>query len=408
MFEFKVLAALLDSREAYESIKGHVSKHDLSVMGGAVLEYVKEYYDNDADARVVDKDIIKQRLERKFEGVPKHLRDLEDYLEQVFMQDVSSINVVQEILESDRVRAGLALADALLSRGNHNYVDGLLQDYIKKHDAIDLGSSVEAEYNDIDLASLESIYAVENLIQIAPPALNRRLNGGLIRGQVLILAARPEVGKTLIALNMTSGFIQQGLKVAYFCNEDPVSELVTRLMSNLSGVDVGELFSNQEEVMKRVRERGYEHVTFFNIPDADVSVVEAVVRNGEFDVVVVDQMRNLTAKAENNTIRLETVARALRNMALRSDVLVIAVTQAADSARDKLVLNDGDIDGSNTGIPGACDVLMFAGMNEEFRARGSRMITLAKNKRGGNHDHFAVQFDERTSRIMTLDLEYPL
>ena len=114
---------------------------------------------------------------------------------------------------------------------------------------------------------------------------------------------------------------------------------------------------------------------------------------------MIDQMRNVRANTENNTQRLEVVAQELRNIGRRHECLVISVTQVGDSGRDKLVLNDGDIDGSNTGIPGACDVIVMIGSNEEFELRDLRHLTLAKNKRGGDHSSFTVRVDRDISRV---------
>ena len=117
--------------------------------------------------------------------------------------------------------------------------------------------------------------------------------------------------------------------------------------------------------------------------------------------VVVDQMRNLRAKTENNTQRLEVVAQELRNMGRRHNCLMVGLTQVGDSGRDKLVLNDGDIDGSNTGIPGACDVIMMVGSNDDFEKRDLRVVTFAKNKRGGDHGSVTVSVDRKLSRVMS-------
>jgi KaiC/GvpD/RAD55 family RecA-like ATPase len=215
----------------------------------------------------------------------------------------------------------------------------------------------------------------------------------------LLLAAMSEAGKSLFAINMAAGFIRQGYKVLYIGNEDPIVELILRLLSNLSGITGDDLFTKKEEVMSKAVELGYDLITFKGLDPGSIEDIDALLRAGDYDVVVVDQLRNIRAKTENNTLRLEAVATGARNLARRYDVLMISVTQAAESARDRLVLNSGDIDGSNVGMPGACDVMVMVGLNDDYYLRDLRRIAIVKNKRGGIHDNFTVSIDRWHSRV---------
>ena len=62
----------------------------------------------------------------------------------------------------------------------------------------------------------------------------------------------------------------------------------------------------------------------------------------------------------------------------------------------------GDIDSSNTGIPAQADILIGLGANAQDVDMGRRIISLPKNKRGGNHDNFPVQVDLATSTIRSI------
>jgi archaellum biogenesis ATPase FlaH len=396
MFETKILAAFIQSRRDHDAAMHHVS--DLSPMGTAVLSAIKEYYSMDAEASHVDADILKSRLDRKFGDVPKHARELDDYLTEIYAEDVSAINVANEILAAEKDRIGLLLADSILTK-NKDAIAMYLKEYEEIHDEVVLEQDTEDTYTGAHLDEFEDMYNDEALIKVAPPALNAKLRGGLLRGMHLLLAAMPEAGKTLFAINMAAGFIRQGFRVLYVGNEDPIPELVLRLLSNLSGVAGEDLFDRKDYVMDKAVSLGYDLITFKGLDPGNIEAIDTLLRNGDYDVVVIDQLRNLTSKTENNTIRLEAVAQGARNLARRHDVLAVSVTQAAESARDKLVLNSGDIDGSNIGMPGACDVMVLVGMTDDYYLRDLRRVTLAKNKRGGVHDNFTVAIDRWHSRI---------
>ena len=88
----------------------------------------------------------------------------------------------------------------------------------------------------------------------------------------------------------------------------------------------------------------------------------------------------------------------MRNIAKQDNVLMISVTQAADSARNKLVLDSGDVDSSNVGIPAQADLLLGIGLDEAAKAEGIRWLSLIKNKIGGVEDHFPVKINTMLSR----------
>jgi hypothetical protein len=61
----------------------------------------------------------------------------------------------------------------------------------------------------------------------------------------------------------------------------------------------------------------------------------------------------------------------------------------------------GDVDSSNTGIPAQADVMIGIGMSREDELNNRRVISLPKNKPGGNHDAFPVQVDLTKSRVFS-------
>ena len=116
------------------------------------------------------------------------------------------------------------------------------------------------------------------------------------------------------------------------------------------------------------------------------------------DVVIVDQLRNLNVRADSRVNQLDAAARGVRDLGKYYNVLMVSVTQAGDSAEGKAVLDMGDVDFSNTGIPAACDVLLAIGKDATLEAEQRRMISLPKNKLG-REEHFVVNITPSLSRL---------
>jgi hypothetical protein len=90
----------------------------------------------------------------------------------------------------------------------------------------------------------------------------------------------------------------------------------------------------------------------------------------------------------------------MRNIGKKHGVLVVSITQAGDSATDKCILDQGDVDGSNTGIPSQMDVMIGVGLNEEYERSSMRHLSLSKNKLGGCRWDRAFKIDRGTSRVL--------
>lgn len=398
MFESKVLACFLHNRKDYDNAAPHLNREEMSPMGTAFLTEIDNYYAKDSEAESIDHDVFDRALAVRFENVPRHMDKARDYMEGLVNLDYSSINVISTIIGQKRARIGTHLADALLAQDDER-IGMFWQEYEELSDMSILEDNSEEEYIGVTLDSLEDRFDSDGAWEIAPRELSRRIKGGLRPGHAVVVAARPERGKTLFGVNFAGSFLHQGAKVLYIGNEDPVPDLVLRLLSNLTGMTEEEMFADKDRAMEIAKEHGYENCVFCGLSPGTLYEIEALVRRHDPDVVIVDQMRNVRANTENNTQRLEVVAQELRNIARRHSCVVVSMTQVGDSGRNVLTLNDGDIDGSNTGIPGACDVIVMIGSNDEFELREQRMLTLAKNKRGGDHGSFVVTVDRNLSRV---------
>lgn len=397
-FESKVVASFLRNRKDYDNAYPHLNHEEWSPLGAVILDTINSYYAKDLHAEAVDLEVFRMSLDRRFKDVPRHMDKARDYLEGVVNLDVSSINVISEIIEQKRAQVGTQLADALISQ-DHERIGLYLREYEELADSAVLEDHVQDEYVGVTLDQLEEQFNDDGSWKLAPGELSKRIRGGLRPGHAVVVAARPERGKTLFGINFAAGFLVQGARVLYIGNEDPVPDLVLRMLSNLTGRTEQEMFADKDGTMEIALERGYDRCVFVGLSPGTLYEVEALVRRHEPDILIVDQMRNIRAKTENRTQQLEVVAQELRNIGRKHGCVVISMTQVGDSGRDKLVLNDGDIDGSNTGIPGACDVIVMIGSNEDFERRDLRRLTLAKNKRGGDHSDFTVSVDRARSRV---------
>jgi len=397
--ETKILAAVIAARDNWESVYPHIANNDLTPEGILVWKVICSYYKRDTSATHVDFELLHTRTLRKVKDNPKHEEILKLYLESIKLSDISDVNVVLEVLDYKKEVVSLHLAEALISK-NTELSTELMEQLQLLNSAIDLDVGVEEEYSGMDVGELLTSFSEENLIRVAPYSLNSRLGGGALRGHHILLAAMPETGKSLFAIHMTNGFVQQGLKVLYIGNEDPIVALVLRFVSNLTGLTKVQLMEDPATAMKKASSLGYGKAVFAGLSPGTLPEIRSLIVKHKPDVLIVDQLRNIQTKSENRTTQLETVARGMRDFARQYNLLAVSVTQAAETARNHTILNMGDIDGSNIGMPGACDVMIMVGVDDNAYKQDQRYVTLAKNKLTGDHDNWIVRIDKQTSKII--------
>lgn len=404
MSERSVLVACIKSREAWDSVKAADAGDDFSEQGKVVLEAIGAYYDTDPATQTVDGAILAANVARKFTA-PKHKTMFTELVNGLCTNSdgVSPPNVVADLIAMRKDVAGNKLASALISNKMKD-VDALLLDY-QRWQVAECASSSDGVAKQVPVmrgANLQALVAKdkeEGLIPILPRALNDHLRGGLRRGHHVIVFAQPEIGKTLFVINAVSGFLKAGLTVLYIGNEEPVEDLIMRTVGRLAGMTIDEIEADPERAEALARERGYDNIIFAPLSPGSPQVIEALTKEYAPDVVVLDQLRNLDLGEANYTVKLEKAATSARNLAKRYRVVVLSVTQAGDSASNKDVLDKGDVDYSNTGIPAQADVMIGIGASVQSLEANRRVLTLCKNKRSGSHAIIPVMVDVAYNRI---------
>lgn len=398
MVEQRLLAAMLQERSAYELFERIGTGTDsFSPLGKRLFSLVDFYYRVDPSAGSCSRDCIRDRALGAIEN-PKHIPAIEQYIGSI-PRDISVANVEHDIREFRRVQAGGKLSVALANGSTEDEIQALWEER-------QAGSTVRRD-DSTGTASLVDILATDDLtsdtaeppdfIKLWPKSLNDQLDGGALRGHHVLLFARPENGKTLVAINLCAGFLHQKLRVAYVGNEEPAADVRDRIRGRLLGISKTQVRTDPTEAARRLALADLGKLVIAS----DASTFTAIRRllsgpSGPFDVLVVDQLRNMRITADSKNAQLEIAATEARAIGKDANVLVISVTQAGDSATNKVFLEMNDVDNSKTGIPGAVDLMIGVGSDDTMKLNGLLGFSLCKNKMSGLHTRFTVPCDYLT------------
>ena len=371
MNETKLIACFLRSREAYEKVLPYLSdKYVFSPFGFKVVEEIKSFYDTDPSAEHVDLDLVKQRL---IAESPKKDFIIEEYFSSVPV-DVSVSNVLKlyEDVYKEVLRSELILC-------LNNKEDDRVNELIKQLQTFSAEEDEEGIYNATPVKELNKYFTGTNLIPIYPTAINTLIGGGVPRQSQICIVARPDVGKSTVAINMAVGAAEKGFKVLYVGNEDPPAKMVMRILSRFLRKPEHE-FKDQEDSDAIALERGYGNVFFKEMHPGDYKQLRSWIEKLRPDVVVIDQIRNMNFKADSMTINLEQGVIATRNLAKEFNLVMIVITQAGDSATNKVVLEMNDCEWSNTGVAAQMDLMIGVGQTPALKEQGIVILSFPKNK----------------------------
>lgn len=177
-----------------------------------------------------------------------------------------------------------------------------------------------------------------------------KITTGLQGGEMIILAARPGMGKTALALNMANYAAMHTKKaVAIFNLEMSADMLINRMISSTGQIDAYKLQTGnmQEKDWKRYNEALSQlaNTNIYIEDNAGVTAQEirakcrrlASSENG-LGLVVIDYLQLVSSgsrRIESRQVEVSEISRSLKTMALELDVPVIALSQLSRSAEKR-------------------------------------------------------------------------
>lgn len=405
--EKRILKVALTNRDSYYQLKDYLELKSYTQEFQALLRSIDHFYSVDPKATSVDVDVLKHTI-KNTSSSDKQADFLLQVIDSAMIVDTSSDNVTNTILAIAKTQAGNKLAVALANHDdpkNKVRTPELLAEYNKLEEL----TTPEAMLNDgleiidTDFRVLQNEFNKANLTAIIPKTLSDRLDGGLPSGSHTVIFGRPESGKSTMAIQLSSGFIQQGKRGIYFINEDRAKAIAARFITNLVGYDKATVSANFDKALAVANSRGLDHLRIVELAPGNFRQIEACIRKFSPEWIVIDQIRNLQMKADSRVNTLEAAATEARNVAKRYNLIGISVTQAGDSATNKEYLDMGDVDFSNTGIPAQADLMIGVGVTESLEQAGLRGISFCKNKISTVHHKFYLKMDAVTGRFSDLE-----
>ena len=330
-------------------------KKDLSAIGG--IEYLSDVIDSVPTAAnldyyikiVKDKAVMRNLIETATDIVTDAYEEDEDITHLLDTAEKKILNVVKERQTSDfiHIKDAIAIAQENLEKLSQN-----------KEDI----TGVPTGFYDLD-----------------------RVTSGLHAGEMIIIAARPGMGKTAFALNIATYAAQQTSKaVAIFNLEMPAEQLVNRMRSSVGQIDSGKIRTGNmsHDDWKRINEANSQlaETNIQIVDDAGITAAEIKAKcrnlaNKEegLALVIIDYLQLVTSggkRPESRQQEVSDISRSLKTMAMELKVPVIALAQLSRNAEkresNQPMLADLRESGS---IEQDADMVLFINRSDYYKAK---------------------------------------
>lgn len=330
-------------------------KKNLSAVGG--IDYISEVIDSVATAANLEYyiKIVKDKA---------LLRGLIDTATDIVTNAYEEDSEVTEVLDDAEKRILSVVKERQTS------------DFIHIRDAIDL-----AQKNLEDLAK-----GNKDITGIPTGFIDLdKATAGLHAGEMIIIAARPGMGKTAFALNIAvNAAMSTNKAIAIFNLEMPAEQLVNRMRSAVGQVDghkiqTGKLnhddWKRINEANSQLAETNIQIVDDASITAAEIKAKCRTLANKEegLGLVIIDYLQLVTSggrRPDSRQQEVSDISRSLKTMAMELKVPVIALAQLSRNAEkrenNQPMLSDLRESGS---IEQDADMVLFINRNDYYKAK---------------------------------------
>ena len=402
-----VLSAILFDGDNYEKVAAILKPKDFYVpFHQNIFTVMKILYKKDYP---IDETFIKEELEKKGQ------------FDEALMFEIISTAPVSMIESYSK-----EIKDKAIKRELLQFSSKVKQEVEEKSDekAVELVEEIQSElfkiatesedgdFKDIEVvASLTMEYIKEQIqkdglltgLDTGFIDLNRKTSG-FNEGDLIIIAARPAMGKTSFVLNIASNVLKNDKGVAIFSLEMPAEQLLLRMISAHSSIPLQDVRTgnlNDEQISKITSAMDYYATRKLFIDDNSVQNIHSVRAklrklkslHPELSLVIIDYLQLMVSDSRERHVAVAEISRGLKMLARELKIPIIALSQlnrGLESRPDKRPMMS-DLRESGA-IEQDADIIMFVYRDDVYKIREAKQAIKEAEKEGKKVD---IQITEK-------------
>ena len=386
----KQLINLLLKKEFYSKNKSKVGKTVFTNGVGSFYDTIKKAHDKYPDT---DLDIDEVSLLHTDVYNPALTRAAKtnflNLIEDIKSENIPNIDVASDILDSVYKRS-LAHKIAIEATNIYNGGDSNFSTIQNLIDSVQNEVQEDSETVTDDIHTLIKEIDADTQYKFGDIPDLRKLVKGVGRGNLVIVFARPETGKTAFWVSLVAnrnGFASQGAKVHALVNEEPAVRTQMRLISCWTGMTKDEIVNDVDKA-KEEWNKIKSNVKILDTVDWDLDQIDSHCKTHKPDILVVDQLDKVSISGSfaRTDEKLRAIYTGAREIAKRNDCCVVAVSQASAEAHGRTALSFDMMENSKTGKAAEADLIIGIGQQNTVDSESTlRTLCVSKNKITGWH-----------------------
>jgi archaellum biogenesis ATPase FlaH len=391
------LEMMLQNAESYVRVQNIYNPENFDRSLREAAKFIKQHVDTHKAMPTAEQ--IKAVTSLDLKPVP----DLTDSHYDWFMGEFEGFTKKQEL-----ERAILKCAD-MLEKGEYDPVEKIIKDAVQ----ISLTKDMGTDYFEDPRARLMKIKSNNGQVSTGWPTMDKRLFGGMNRGELNIFAGGSGSGKSLFMQNIALNWIIQGLNGVFLSlelSEELCAMRIDSMAANLSTKDVFKEIDTVELKIKMLGKKSGNLRIKYMPAQSNVNMIRAYLKELEVqtgrktDFIMVDYLdlvMPVSAKVSPNDLFVKDkyVSEELRNLAREFNILMITASQLNRSAVEEIEFDHSHISGGISKINTADNVFgIFT--SRAMRERGRYQIQLMKTRSSsGVGTKVDLDFDLESLRI---------
>lgn len=387
------LLTAVSKKDDYYRFKEHIKKHTVSNITMDIFDRLNEYWDNYPERTQVELSEFKTFF---YIVRGKKLKDATAH-EMAFLNWQKSLDspppivkdLLSKLIESDYATRiyDICLGIGTGKGGDITSIEPLITQYKKE-----IGSSVEKDkvFVSPSLSYISDVVSTGGL-DWRLPELNISV-GPLRKGDFVIVAARPETGKTTFVASEASYMLTQ-LKpdehVIWINNEESSNKVMMRVIQAYLGTTASDLLANTSKYEKEFMDAGGHRFLILDDDSGIKTVGKIATLFTEFKagLIIFDQLDKVHGFQQDNRedLRIGKLYEWARDIA-KEYCPVIAISQVDGTGEGEKWIQMNQLRGSKTDKIGEADAIITIGKSNEAGMDYDRFLSVPKNKLFGGKD----------------------
>ena len=219
------------------------------------------------------------------------------------------------------------------------------------------------------------------------------LLGGLEGGDMIVVGARPAVGKSALVTQITSNLAKQGKRIGFYNLEMQNKQVYERFVASESGIPLTRLrranyfLGDEKERFEKANEylEQSDNIVITSSGAKSVGDIKAESRHMDYDIIIIDYLQLLKADTTyrgNRAAEVGEISRAIKNLAMELNIPIIALSQLnrASEGRETKEPSMAELREAGNIEQDASVIILMWNLDENDRSR--KGCKIEKNRQG--------------------------